>query len=118
EPGVGPDAGAAGPSRAPFDAAAAAVLAAFRPAVVSFHFGLPSADLLARVRGWGAKVLSSATTVAEARWLESRGVDAVIAQGLEAGGHRGLFLSGGLGAPAGALALGPPGVRAGRGAAL
>jgi nitronate monooxygenase len=57
---------------------------------VSFHFGLLSADLLARVRGWGAKILSSATTVEEARWLEAHGADAVVAQGLEAGGHRGL----------------------------
>ena len=65
----------------------------FRPAVVSFHFGLPSAELLARVRSWGSKVFSSATTVDEARWLEARGVDAIIAQGFEAGGHRGMFLS-------------------------
>ncbi len=55
------------------------------PPVVSFHFGLPADDLLARVRGWGAKIIASATTVAEARWLEDHGVDAVIAQGLEAG---------------------------------
>jgi len=65
----------------------------FRPAVVSFHFGLPSADLLTRVRSWGSKILSSATTLDEARWLAARGVDAIIAQGLEAGGHRGHFLS-------------------------
>ncbi|WP_418316879.1 NAD(P)H-dependent flavin oxidoreductase [Piscinibacter sakaiensis] len=62
------------------------------PAVVSFHFGLPEPRLLARVRIWGSKVIASATTVAEARWLEDHGVDAVIAQGLEAGGHRGHFL--------------------------
>jgi nitronate monooxygenase len=61
--------------------------------VVSFHFGLPPEPLLERVRATGAKILSSATTVEEARWLEARGVDAVIAQGLEAGGHRGQFLS-------------------------
>jgi nitronate monooxygenase len=65
----------------------------FRPEVVSFHFGLPDAALLARVKATGAKVLSSATTVAEARWLEARGCDAIIAQGYEAGGHRGLFLT-------------------------
>ena len=53
----------------------------FKPPVVSFHFGLPSPELLARVRAWGAKILSSATTVDEARWLEARGVDAIIAQG-------------------------------------
>ena len=83
----------AGAGRNPFSDAGADVLEAFRPPVVSFHFGLPSEDLLARVRGWGAKVLSSATTVEEAQWLAARGVDAVIAQGLEAGGHRGHFLS-------------------------
>ena len=69
------------------------MIEAFEPPVVSFHFGLPPDDLLARVRGWGAKILSSATTVGEARWLEARGVDAVIAQGIEAGGHRAMFLS-------------------------
>ena len=82
----------AGAGRTPFSAEAAEVLAEFRPAVVSFHFGLPSKDLLARVRALGAKVLSSATTVEEARWLEAHGVDAIIAQGIEAGGHRGHFL--------------------------
>jgi nitronate monooxygenase len=65
----------------------------YKPKVVSFHFGLPSDDLLVRVRGWGAKILASATTIEEARWLESRGVDGIIAQGLEAGGHRGIFLT-------------------------
>ena len=92
---------------APFSHEAADVLDEFRPAVVSFHFGLPSPELLARVRGWGAKVLSSATTVEEARWLEARGVDAIIAQGLEAGGHRGMFLSEDLGTQVGTLALVP-----------
>jgi nitronate monooxygenase len=107
ELGVDPGAIAAGPSRAPFNAAAADVLADFNPAVVSFHFGLPSEDLLARVRSWGAKVLSSATTVDEALWLESRGVDAIIAQGLEAGGHRGMFLSEDLNSQVGTFALVP-----------
>ena len=93
ELGVDPASIPAGPGRAPFSHAAADVLAEFEPEVVSFHFGLPSPDLLARVRGWGAKILSSATTVEEARWLEAQGADAVIAQGLEAGGHRGQFLS-------------------------
>ena len=82
-----------GPGRAPFTHEAADVLEAFKPPVVSFHFGLPAADLLARVKSWGSKVISSATTVEEALWLESRGADAVIAQGLEAGGHRGHFLN-------------------------
>jgi len=54
-------------------------------------FSHEAADVLARVGTWGAKILSSATTVEEARWLESHGVDAIIAQGLEAGGHRGIF---------------------------
>ncbi len=90
--GIDPAAIPAGAGRNPFSAEAAEVLAAFRPPVVSFHFGLPPPELLARVRGWGAKVLSSATTVDEARWLEAQGVDAIIAQGLEAGGHRGNFL--------------------------
>jgi len=91
--GIDPNAIPAGPGRLPFSKEAAEVLSEFRPAVVSFHFGLPSADLLTRVRDWGAKILSSATTVDEARWLEAHGVDAIIAQGLEAGGHRGIFLS-------------------------
>lgn len=102
----------AGPGRAPFSHEAADVLEPFRPAVVSFHFGLPSADLLTRVRGWGAKIMSSATTVDEARWLEAHGVDVVIAQGLEAGGHRGIFLSDDLTTQVGTFALLPQVVRA------
>ena len=82
----------AGAGRVPFSHEAADVLEHFRPAVVSFHFGLPAPELLARVKGWGSVVLSTATTVAEARWLQAHGADAVIAQGLEAGGHRGVFL--------------------------
>ena len=90
--GIDPAGIAAGLGRTPFSAAIADLVEPFRPAVVSFHFGLPKPDLLARVRAWGAKVLASATTVEEALWLEAHGVDAVIAQGLEAGGHRGHFL--------------------------
>jgi nitronate monooxygenase len=93
--------------RAPFSAEAADVLEEFRPAVVSFHFGLPSAELLVRVRSLGAKVLCTATTVEEALWLEARGVDAIIAQGNEAGGHRGMFLSDDLTTQVGTLALVP-----------
>jgi nitronate monooxygenase len=93
EYGIDPATIPAGPGRNPFTHEAADVLEAFRPPVVSFHFGLPSDDLLQRVRAWGAQVLSSATTVDEARWLEARGVDAIIAQGVEAGGHRGMFLT-------------------------
>jgi nitronate monooxygenase len=91
--GINPDEVPAGPGRAPFSDAMCDVLEDFKPPVVSFHFGLPSAPLLERVRSWGAKIMSSATTVEEALWLESKGVDAVIAQGLEAGGHRGMFLT-------------------------
>ena len=93
ELGVDPAAAPAGPARRPFDEAAAELLAEFRPPVVSLHFGLPAPGLLARVKAWGAFVLSSATTVREALWLQEHGADAVIAQGLEAGGHRGHFLS-------------------------
>lgn len=77
------------------------------PEVVSFHFGLPEAALVARVRATGAKIVSSATTVAEARWLAVNGCDAIIAMGTEAGGHRGTFLPGELYAQAGTLALVP-----------
>lgn len=100
------------PGRAPFTTEAADVLSEFKPAVVSFHFGLPSADLVVRVRSWGAKILSSATTIDEALWLEARGVDAIIAQGLEAGGHRGIFLSDELSTQVGTFALLPQIVQA------
>ncbi len=95
----------AAPLRAPFSAETAELLAHFRPAVVSFHFGLPSAELLERVRAWGARVMSSATTVDEAVWLQAHGVDAIIAQGLEAGGHRGMFLTQDISTQVGTLAL-------------
>jgi len=110
--GLDVDAVPAAAARLPFDAAAAAVVEEFRPAVVSFHFGLPDADLLTRVRACGARIFASATTLDEALWLEARGVDAVIAQGLEAGGHRGHFLSDDLSRQAGSLALLPQLVRA------
>lgn len=97
----------AGPGRTPFSHEHIDVLTRFNPQVVSFHFALPSPDLLQRVRALGATILSSATTVEEARWLEERGVDAVIAQGLEAGGHRGMFLSHDLTTQIGTLALVP-----------
>lgn len=92
----GTEPGPPGAARAPFSHALADLVEelayAGLPQVVSFHFGLPAPDLLARVKAWGATVLASATTVAEARWLEDHGADAIIAQGLEAGGHRGHFL--------------------------
>jgi nitronate monooxygenase len=96
-----------GPGRLPFDAAACALVEALAPEVVSFHFGLPEAALLERVRRAGAQVWSTATTVAEARALAERGVDAVIAQGVEAGGHRGMFLDEDVTTQLGTLALVP-----------
>lgn len=107
EAGIDPTSVPAGAGRVPFSHAVADVVEAFAPPVVSFHFGLPAPDLLARVKSWGSKVLSSATTVQEALWLEAHGVDAVIAQGLEAGGHRGMFLSNDLSTQLGTLALLP-----------
>ena len=95
----------AGPGRLSFGDEAAGLLEEFKPPVVSFHFGLPSEPQVARLKRWGAKILSSATTVEEACWLEARGVDAVIAQGLEAGGHRGTFLAEDLNTQAGTFAL-------------
>jgi nitronate monooxygenase len=112
EYGIDPGTVPAGGGRAPFSDAIADLLEPFRPPVVSFHFGLPTAALLARVKSWGTKVLSSATTVEEARWLEAHGVDAVIAQGLEAGGHRGIFLSDDLTTQIGTMALLPQVLRA------
>jgi nitronate monooxygenase len=97
----------AGTGRLPFSLEAAELLSEFEPPVVSFHFGLPSDALLQRVRRWGAKIISSATTVDEALWLEAHGVDAIIAQGLEAGGHRGNFLSEDMTTQAGIFALLP-----------
>lgn len=82
-----------GATRMPFGHETADAIEVFAPPVISFHFGLPEPDLLARVKRWGTKVLSSATTLEEAIWLEESGVDGIIAQGLEAGGHRGMFLS-------------------------
>jgi nitronate monooxygenase len=93
--------------RQPFGVEVAEVLNEFKPAVVSFQFGLPSSELLDRVRRGGARILAAATTVDEARWLEARGADAVIAQGLEAGGHRGCFLTDDLSTQMGTLALVP-----------
>lgn len=94
-------------SRAPFDDSACALVEQFKPAVVSFHFGLPEPRLLARVKATGAKVISSATTVTEALWLEQHGCDAIIAMGYEAGGHRGMFLSDDLNSQVGTFALVP-----------
>lgn len=105
EYGIEPAGIADGPARMPFGDAALDVLEGFKPPVVSFHFGLPSAELMKRVKSWGSKILSSATTVDEARYLEAHGVDGVIAQGYEAGGHRGMFLSDDLNTQVGTFAL-------------
>jgi nitronate monooxygenase len=91
EAGLDLDAAPTGPGRVPFNRAAADILERFRPKVVSFHFGLPDLDLLDRVKGWGSVVLSSATTVEEARWLEAFGVDAIIAQGVDLTTQAGTF---------------------------
>jgi nitronate monooxygenase len=109
--GLGIDTIPADAGRAAFDEATLEIVSEFKPPVVSFHFGLPPTLLLARVKSWGAKILSSATTVEEARWLDLRGVDAIIAQGLEAGGHRGMFLSDDLTTQLGTMALVPQIVR-------
>ncbi|WP_281214010.1 NAD(P)H-dependent flavin oxidoreductase [Shewanella insulae] len=93
ELGIAADLGQGGASRMPFNHEIADAIEAFKPEVISFHFGLPQEELLKRVRSWGAKVISSATTVAEAEYLVARGVDGIIVQGVEAGGHRGMFLS-------------------------
>jgi nitronate monooxygenase len=93
--------------REPFGEAAMTVLEQFRPAVVSFHFGLPDSRQIDQIKRWGTRVLGCATTVDEARWLATREVDAVIAQGLEAGGHRGTFLTQNMTTQTGTLALVP-----------
>jgi len=105
--GIDPNAPVPTTSRAPFDAACCAVVEELKPAVVSFHYGLPERALVARVKTAGCKVMSTATTVAEARWLEAQGCDVVIAQGYEAGGHRGMFLTEDLATQVGTVALVP-----------
>jgi nitronate monooxygenase len=107
ELGLDATAPASVPTRNPFDEDYCAVVEKYRPEVVSFHFGLPAPGLLDRVTRTGAKVIASATTVAEARWLEERGVDAVIAMGLEAGGHRSNFLTDEMSTQVGTIALVP-----------
>src|SRR5467141_1991286 len=105
--GIDPEVQVASANRAPFDDAYCAVVEALRPEVVSFHFGLPSHLLFDRVRSTGAKIISSATTVREAVWLEAHGCDAVIAMGVEAGGHRGNFLTYDMSAQVGTMSLLP-----------
>jgi nitronate monooxygenase len=105
--GIDPGALAAAAARMPFDAAMCAAVEDLKPEVVSFHYGLPEATLVAGVKAAGCKLLCSATTVAEARFLEANGCDAVIAQGLEAGGHRGMFLTDDIATQVGLFALLP-----------
>jgi nitronate monooxygenase len=105
--GLDPSAPVNAANRAPFDAAYCAVVEELRPEVVSFHFGLPPADLVKRVKAAGAIVMSSATTVREAIWLEENGADVIIAQGAEAGGHRGMFLTDNIAEQPGTFALVP-----------
>ena len=105
--GVDPAAPVPSSNRTPFDASLCAAVEELKPEVVSFHYGLPEAALVRRVKAAGSKVMSSATTVAEARWLEENGCDAVIAQGYEAGGHRGMFLTDNLATQIGTFALVP-----------
>jgi nitronate monooxygenase len=105
--GLDPAAPVTAANRAPFDEGACKIVEDVKPEVVSFHFGLPEASLLARVKAAGSVVISSATTVEEAVWLERHGADAVIAQGAEAGGHRGMFLSNDVASQVGTFALVP-----------
>jgi nitronate monooxygenase len=107
EHGLDPGAPVNSANRAPFDAAFCEVVEELKPEVVSFHFGLPERRLVDRVKAAGAVVISSATTVKEAVWLEQNGVDAVIAQGAEAGGHRGMFLTSDIAEQPGTFALVP-----------
>ncbi|MGO9605777.1 MAG: NAD(P)H-dependent flavin oxidoreductase [Candidatus Binataceae bacterium] len=107
ELGLDPEAPVPAAGRRPFDSDFCALVEEYQPQVVSFHFGLPEQALLDRVKATGAKVIASATTVAEARWLEGHGCNAIIAMGLEAGGHRGNFLSEDMARQVGTFALVP-----------
>jgi nitronate monooxygenase len=105
--GIVPEAGPPASGRNSFDAEMCAIVENCRPEVVSFHFGLPDEPLLERLRAAGARIVASATTVEEALWLEANGCDAIIAQGAEAGGHRGIFLSDDISTQPGTIALVP-----------
>ena len=107
ELGLDPAAPIQAASRTPFDGAMCALVEELKPEIVSFHFGLPERTLLARVKGTGCHVMSSATTVKEAVWLEQNGCDVIIAQGAEAGGHRGMFLTDNIAEQPGTFALLP-----------
>ena len=105
--GLDPEAAGGGASRMPFDHAMCDLISEVKPAVVSFHFGMPEPRLVARVKDFGAKVIASATSVDEAKWLVDQGCDAVIAQGYEAGGHQGMFLTDDIAGQVGTMALVP-----------
>jgi nitronate monooxygenase len=107
EHGLDPDADIPFANRAPFDDAMCRLVEELKPEVVSFHFGLPEDALLKRVKAAGCIVLSSATIVKEAIWLEEHGADVIIAQGAEAGGHRGMFLTENIAEQPGLFALVP-----------
>lgn len=107
ELGIDPSAPVTAANRAPFDEAMCALVEELKPEVVSFHFGLPDASLLERVKAAGACVLGSATIVREAVWLEANGADVIIAQGAEAGGHRGMFMTQDIATQPGTMALVP-----------
>jgi nitronate monooxygenase len=110
--GIDPLSVGSGPGRAPFSQESLTLMGQFKPAVVSFHFGLPKAEWVQQLKAWGIQIWSSATTVQEAQWLEQHGADAIIAQGLEAGGHRGMFLTDDLSTQVGTLSLLPQIVKA------
>jgi nitronate monooxygenase len=107
EYGLDPAAPVNAANRAPFDAAMCELVEELKPEIASFHFGLPDPLLVSRVKAAGCKVMSSATTVREAIWLEERGADVIIAQGAEAGGHRGMFLTDTIAEQPGTFALVP-----------
>jgi nitronate monooxygenase len=107
ELGVDPAAPVNAANRAPFNAAMCELVEELKPEVVSFHFGLPDPALLRRVKAAGCIVMSSATIVKEAIWLEESGADVIIAQGAEAGGHRGMFLTENISEQPGTFALVP-----------
>jgi nitronate monooxygenase len=107
ELGLDPAAPINAANRAPFDAAMCDLVEELKPEVVSFHFGLPDPALLKRVKAAGCIVMSSATIVKEAIWLEENGADVIIAQGAEAGGHRGMFLTESIAEQPGTFALVP-----------
>ena len=107
ELGLDPAAPVAVTDRAPFNAAMCELVEEVKPEVVSFHYGLPDQALVKRVKAAGAIVMSSATIVREAIWLEQNGADVIIAQGAEAGGHRGMFLTENITQQPGTFALVP-----------